>query len=151
MCARITAISTGTVIADLVGLVYDLTTEAARPRFTAAPRRTWSQSSALVRGWCPQGGVNAEGSSALRTPFPPRRGSVTLGREVATMTEAEWLEATDTTLMLAFIGDSVSDRTLPLFASACPGVFPQERRFGENAFADPDGCPCCGSCLPLFK
>jgi putative SOS response-associated peptidase YedK len=37
MCARIIATTTGTEIADLFGLAYDLSAGAARPRFNVAP------------------------------------------------------------------------------------------------------------------
>jgi putative SOS response-associated peptidase YedK len=37
MCARITLTTTGTEIADLFGLAYDLSAEATRPRFNVAP------------------------------------------------------------------------------------------------------------------
>jgi putative SOS response-associated peptidase YedK len=52
MCARITATTTGMEIADLFGLAYDLSAEAARqPRFNVAP----TQSVPVVRAR-PDGG-----------------------------------------------------------------------------------------------
>jgi putative SOS response-associated peptidase YedK len=102
MCARITATTTGTEIADLFGLAYDLTAEAARPRFNVAPsqpvpvirtrpdgaREVVSMQWGLVPHWTTnprhRGFVNACAETAatlpsFRDPFRYRRALVPVG------------------------------------------------------------------------
>jgi putative SOS response-associated peptidase YedK len=102
MCARITVTTTGTEIADLFGLAYDLSAEAARPRFNVAPsqpvpvirtrpdgaREVVSMRRGLVPHWStgprPSGFVNARAETApakpaFRDPFRHRRCLVPVG------------------------------------------------------------------------